>query len=101
MYTGVSLKSLNRKTRITIEVRMSEEAKFNSAHSDLPEGTVTFLFTDIEGSTELLKQLKDQYASLLADQRRILREIFSRWNGQEVDMQVMHFSIPSLKQLVL
>jgi len=55
--------------------------------SSLPAGTVTFLFTDIEGSTELLKQLKDQYASLLADQRRILREVFSRCHGKEVDSQ--------------
>jgi len=53
----------------------------------LPEGTVTFMFTDIEGSTELVKQLEDQYANLLTDQRRILREIFFRWNGQEVDTQ--------------
>ena len=53
----------------------------------LPAGTVTFIFTDIEGSTELLKQLGDQYATVLADMRRILREIFSRWNGQEVDTQ--------------
>ncbi|MFN2149147.1 MAG: AAA family ATPase, partial [Anaerolineales bacterium] len=53
----------------------------------LPSGTVTFLFTDIEGSTELLKQLGDRYAQLLADQRRILREVFSRWGGHEVDTQ--------------
>ena len=39
---------------------------------DLPEGTVTFLFTDIEGSTQLLDRLRDRYALLLADQRRIL-----------------------------
>ncbi len=54
---------------------------------DLPEGTVTFLFTDIEGSTQLLSQLRDQYATLLADQRRILREAFANWHGQEVDTQ--------------
>ena len=53
----------------------------------LPEGTVTFLFTDIEGSTELLKQLRDDYTKLLTDQRKILRDTFSRWNGQEVDTQ--------------
>jgi ABC-type oligopeptide transport system substrate-binding subunit/class 3 adenylate cyclase len=55
--------------------------------SDLPEGTVTFLFTDIEGSTELLKQLGDEYAVLLADQRKTLRKIFIHHNGQEVDTQ--------------
>ena len=48
-----------------------------------PSGTVTFLFTDIEGST----QLRDKYATLLSDQRRILREAFVNWQGQEVDTQ--------------
>ena len=51
---------------------------------ELPGGTVTFLFTDIEGSTQLLSQLRDQYAVLLADQRRILREAFTRYLGYEV-----------------
>jgi ABC-type oligopeptide transport system substrate-binding subunit/class 3 adenylate cyclase len=55
--------------------------------TDLPEGTVTFLFTDIEGSTELLKQLRDRYATLLADQREILRASFEKWGGREVDTQ--------------
>ena len=54
---------------------------------DLPEGTVTFLFTDIEGSTQLLQRLRDRYAILLADQRRILREAFAHWQGHEVDTQ--------------
>ncbi len=54
---------------------------------DLPEGTVTFLFTDIEGSTKLLRQLGDEYANVLADQRRILRAIFTKWHGREVDTQ--------------
>lgn len=53
----------------------------------LPSGTVTFLFTDIEGSTRLLQQLGDQYAELLADQRCILRAAFENWGGQEVDTQ--------------
>ena len=55
--------------------------------SAAPSGTVTFLFTDIEGSTRLLKQLRDQYAALLADHRRILRQAFSNCNGHEVDTQ--------------
>jgi ABC-type oligopeptide transport system substrate-binding subunit/class 3 adenylate cyclase len=53
----------------------------------LPHGTVTFLFTDIEGSTELLKQLGKRYKDLLVEQRTILRETFSRWDGTEVDTQ--------------
>jgi ABC-type oligopeptide transport system substrate-binding subunit/DNA-binding SARP family transcriptional activator len=52
---------------------------------DLPDGTVTFLFTDIEGSTKLLHRLGDKYLSLLADHHRILREIFAKWNGREVN----------------
>jgi ABC-type oligopeptide transport system substrate-binding subunit/class 3 adenylate cyclase len=68
----------------------------------LPEGTVTFLFTDIEGSTELLKQLGDQYADLLAQQRDLLREIFDRFDGQEVDTQGDSFfvSFPRATQAV-
>ncbi|MFV9675584.1 MAG: ATP-binding protein [Anaerolineales bacterium] len=56
-------------------------------NTELPSGTVTFLFTDIEGSTLLLAQLGDDYANLLADQRTILREVFTRHEGQEVDTQ--------------
>jgi predicted ATPase/class 3 adenylate cyclase len=66
---------------------MNDANKTELPAPGLPGGTVTFIFTDIEGSTELLKQLGEQYATVLADQRRILREIFSRWNGQEVDTQ--------------
>jgi ABC-type oligopeptide transport system substrate-binding subunit/class 3 adenylate cyclase len=64
-----------------------------SVRSELPSGTVTFLFTDIEGSTGLLKKLGDKYADVLADQRRIFREIFTRWHGQEVDTQGDSFFI--------
>ncbi len=66
---------------------MSEKANSKLAITDMPEGTVTFLFTDIEGSTQLLSQLRDRYAVLLTDQRRILRTVFARWGGQEVDTQ--------------
>src|SRR5512139_1706136 len=58
-----------------------------SAQLDLPGGTVTFLFTDIEGSTKLLERLREQYAVVLADQRAILRAAFVRWNGLEIDTQ--------------
>jgi hypothetical protein len=39
-----------------------------------PSGTVTFLFTDIEGSTALLQELGDAYGSVVSDHRRILRQ---------------------------
>jgi class 3 adenylate cyclase len=49
----------------------------------LPTGTVTFLFTDIEGSTVLLQRLGDRrYAEVLAEHRRLLREAFAKGNGQ-------------------
>jgi class 3 adenylate cyclase/predicted ATPase len=54
---------------------------------ELPRGTVTFLFSDIEGSTELLRGLGDGYAGLLAEHRKLLRIAFERWGGKEVDMQ--------------
>ena len=55
---------------------------------NLPSGTVTFLFSDIEGSTSLLKQLGDeQYAGLLRTHRQIVREIFGQYHGQEIDTQ--------------
>src|SRR2546429_8507260 len=53
----------------------------------LPTGTVTLLFTDIEGSTQLLQQLGDRYASVLTESRRLLRAAFQQWNGYEVDTQ--------------
>jgi predicted ATPase len=53
----------------------------------LPTGTVTFLFTDIEGSTRLLHELGDAYVELLAEHRRVLREAFGRHDGVEVDTQ--------------
>jgi predicted ATPase/class 3 adenylate cyclase len=55
--------------------------------SRLPSGTVTFLFTDIEGSTRLLNELGDAYADALAEHRRVLREMFARHDGVEVDTQ--------------
>jgi class 3 adenylate cyclase len=54
---------------------------------ELPKGTVTFLFTDIEGSTELLRKLGERYADVLNEQRRILRQTFSEHGGREVDNQ--------------
>ena len=53
----------------------------------LPTGTVTFLFTDIEGSTRLLQQLGPVYANLLAQHHAILRAAIQEWHGIEVDTQ--------------
>lgn len=55
---------------------------------DLPMGTVTLLFTDIEGSTQLLQRLgDDHYAVLLTECQRLMRAVFRKWNGYEVDTQ--------------
>jgi len=55
---------------------------------DLPSGTVTLLFTDIEGSTKLLHELgADGYSEALAKHRRVLRDAFAAHGGVEVDTQ--------------
>ena len=55
---------------------------------DLPTGTVTFLFTDVEGSTRLLHELgADAYAEALAEHRRVIREACAPHDGVEVDTQ--------------
>jgi predicted ATPase/class 3 adenylate cyclase len=55
---------------------------------DLPRGTVTLVFTDIEGSTRLLHELgPETYAEALAQHRHLLREVFARHGGVEVDTQ--------------
>lgn len=54
----------------------------------LPSGTVTFLFTDIEGSTDLLQRLGDQrYTEVLRTHQRLVRTIFGAHGGTEVDTQ--------------
>ena len=54
---------------------------------DLPGGTVTFVFTDIEDSTELLKRLGDDYRDVLTAHRRIVRDTFTAGDGIEIDTQ--------------
>src|SRR6478672_1247388 len=53
----------------------------------LPTGVVTFLFTDVEGSTKLLQELGDAYADALHEHRRLIREAFTAHEGVEVDTQ--------------
>src|SRR5215472_17128438 len=53
----------------------------------LPRGTVTLLFTDMEGSTRLLQRLGERYTDLLEEYRQLLRAAFGRWNGNVVDTQ--------------
>jgi class 3 adenylate cyclase len=70
---------------------------------NLPSGTVTFLFSDIEGSTTLLKRLGDErYAEVLATHRRIVRETFGAHHGQEIDTQgdAFFYSFPRARDAV-
>jgi predicted ATPase/class 3 adenylate cyclase len=53
----------------------------------LPSGTVTFLFTDIAGSTRLLRQDRQAYGVALTEHRRLLRAAFAAGGGREVDTQ--------------
>jgi class 3 adenylate cyclase len=52
----------------------------------LPRGTVTFLFTDIEGSSDLLRRVgDDRFAAIRGDHRRVVREAFATHGGREID----------------
>ena len=65
---------------------------------ELPSGSVTFLFTDVEGSTKLLHELgAGQYAEALAEHRRVIRAACSRHDGVEVDTQgdAFFFAFPT------
>ncbi|MEK6275619.1 MAG: adenylate/guanylate cyclase domain-containing protein [Actinomycetota bacterium] len=54
---------------------------------DLPSGAITFLFTDIEGSTRLVKELRERYGEVLQEHQRLLRAAFEAHGGHEVDTQ--------------
>ena len=66
----------------------SSPADDRAVRKDLPIGTVTFLFTDVEGSTRLLHGLgAEAYAEALAEHRRVVREACAEQGGVEVDTQ--------------
>jgi class 3 adenylate cyclase len=88
---GLRIEStVGRGTRVvgTIPlVRTSSEDLPVRTRVEFPHGTVTFLFTDVEGSTRLLKHLGERYADTLADHQRILRKAFEEHGGHEIDSQ--------------
>jgi len=71
--------------------------------SNLPTGVVTFLFSDIEGSTRLVKALREQYLQVLAEHRRLVRAAIAGQGGHEVDTQGDAFFVAfaGAKQAVL
>jgi class 3 adenylate cyclase len=71
--------------------------------SQLHSGTVTFVFTDIEGSTRLLQELGDEvYGRVSGDHRRLVREAFAAHGGTEIDTQgdAFFFSFPRARDAV-
>jgi class 3 adenylate cyclase len=69
-----------------------------SACAIFPSGTVTFLFTDVEGSTRLLHSLGPEgYAEALAEHRRLIREVCASEGGVEVDTRgdAFFFAFPT------
>jgi peptide/nickel transport system substrate-binding protein len=58
-----------------------------AAAGERPTGTVTFLFSDIEGSTRLLQRLGDRYGQALAEHQQLLRAAFDEHGGHEIDTQ--------------
>ena len=68
----------------------------------LPSGTVTFVFSDIEGSTALLKQLGEGYDAVLSNHRRLMRETFTERGGVEIDTQgdAFFFAFPRARDAV-
>jgi class 3 adenylate cyclase len=71
--------------------------------NDLPTGIVTFLFTDIEGSTKLLHELgAEAFSEALAEHRRLLREAFTRHDGIEIDTQgdAFFYAFPDAREAI-
>lgn len=67
---------------------VAHDTRMSTVPSDLPRGTVTFVFTDIAGSTMLLRELGEEgYARALAEHRHLVRAAFARHEGLEVDSQ--------------
>jgi class 3 adenylate cyclase/tetratricopeptide (TPR) repeat protein len=71
--------------------------------TELPSGAVTFLFSDIEGSTRLVKALRERYVQVLAEHRRLVRAAIVGQGGHEIDTQGDAFFVAfaSAKQAVL
>src|SRR5262245_21322131 len=73
--------------QLTTERMEGESSARAGVARTLPKGQVTFLLTDIEDSTGLLRRLGDRYAELLDGVRRLLRRAVRRSDGREVDVR--------------
>src|SRR6266480_7243552 len=79
--------STERTLFVPSSEQRAESGQSQTVKRNLPSGTVTMLFTDIEGSTLLLQRLGESYEDVLAECRQLLRATFQEWNGREVDTQ--------------
>jgi class 3 adenylate cyclase len=81
--------------------RRQHTVPYDAGMPSLPSGTVTFVFTDIEDSTALLRRLGDGYRDVLADHRRMVRDAFGT-NGVEIDTQgdAFFFAFPRAREAV-
>jgi class 3 adenylate cyclase len=87
------VKTVTAAARLAVEnerLRGRVDAQASEART-LPTGQVTFLLSDIEGSTGLLDRLGDRYAALLGDVRAIIRSAVHRAGGREVDARADEF----------
>jgi predicted ATPase/class 3 adenylate cyclase/DNA-binding CsgD family transcriptional regulator len=82
-----SREDASRRTAPTLTSAYLVDLGGRTSPPGLPTGTVTLLFTDIEGSTQLLQQVGERYAEVLAACRLLLRAVFHEWHGHEVDTQ--------------
>src|SRR5438094_4333937 len=95
--------------RVTIGLRASawhHHASFvrsTARMANLATGTVTLVFTDIEGSTRLLRELGGRYEQVLEDQRRLIRAAFGARNGSEVDTagDGLFYAFPRAREALL
>jgi class 3 adenylate cyclase len=69
----------------------------------LPSGTVTFVFSDVEGSTALLKRLGERFDDVLSTHRRLMRDGFAEHGGVEIDTQgdAFFFAFPRARDAVI
>jgi class 3 adenylate cyclase len=91
--TPALLKTVTAAVRLAVEndrLRGQIQAQASESRT-LPTGIVTFLLTDVEGSTGLLNRLGDRYATLLADIRAVIRGCVHRARGREVDARADEF----------
>src|SRR5919202_6440483 len=86
-YQSTGLSACWRRYGDVSSARRFTRLRYPRMGAALPSGTVTFVFTDVEGSTRLLQELGDDYATVHADQRRLIRESFAAHGGTEIDTQ--------------